>query len=640
MSCRPRLAVLRLTRRPLGSRYASTKKLGRLWTEEPLKSSSKYPLSVELAQDNSTQKAADKLQNSITKDTIHSHRLNLYMRTQIVSPSLCDDVLEYIGHSLEKYRGCDIIDLNPGVGLWSQKLHEFLQPRTHILFESSERFDPYLNPLIDKPGSTYKLFRGNAAVHKDIDELVASGLLPHQKRVRHGDANAQEPNNSLLVTGTLLWDPKLPGIGFDSMVKQLLVQWGAKAWSNEVFHSFGPVRSLFWGANDDLIGCIPRAAGNKTKYSFYMSMLAKNTQVVTAPQTYRSAGRSAGVGREAQYAIRSLAEAMRRGRDNGMMLPVHRRENVHTFAEEIDRLTDGTARLSSQEMHDYLKEKEMAGFSTLGLSTEANIALFHAHEDMKKHPDKYIKKSPPGTKGDGSATREARAWAVKRANAKRVKIIKNEVEIYAQAGEELYDLECQALGMQDGPEKETVLAAIQEKDEKVQFGLESVDILYRTGISSEIDDRISLRDPVQRLEWDHRPYEPLITHPDEVWPQSRVGLIDSTPRPAPPGVDLDWFEWIQDFVHGLLTFPTASVTAALEHLQPGASQLVEEAPSLHDPKKGGRKNLEHLRTRMMTTEMVNELYTAYENWPFKDQDANHTKYFRLRSGHAGPSRVG
>ncbi|KAJ3503224.1 hypothetical protein NM208_g16558 [Fusarium decemcellulare] len=40
-------------------------------------------------------------------------------RLNIVSQDLCDDIINYLGPSLERHRGCDLVDLNPGVGLWS-----------------------------------------------------------------------------------------------------------------------------------------------------------------------------------------------------------------------------------------------------------------------------------------------------------------------------------------------------------------------------------------------------------------------------------------------------------------------------------------------------------------------------------------
>ncbi|KAF1956621.1 S-adenosyl-L-methionine-dependent methyltransferase [Byssothecium circinans] len=631
MSCRPRLINLGLTCRPLGVRYAS-KGFRRSWDNEKLATTPKYPLSTTLA----ANIGRGGIAKSMAADPLYSTRSHTYLRTQIVSPDLCDDVIEYIRPSLEKYKGCDIIDLNPGVGVWSQKLHDFLQPRTHILVEPSEAFDPLLMPLVEKSNSTYKFFRGNVGRHEEVERLIQSGLLPHQQRVSRGDKNAYKLNESLLVTGTLGWEPRLPGLGFDSMMKQLLVHWGAKAWTHDGYHAWGPVRSLFWGSSEEIRTCIPRAASHHTKYSFFMDLLSKNTEVVTGDHVARTAGRAATGGREPQHEIQSIVRAMQRGRKNGKELPAHRRENVHDFAQEIERLTDGTGTMSLIEILDYLREKEMAGVSTVGINTGSSIQMVEAEKDFENNRSKYMEirsRSNSRTNEEKEFyTKEGKRFALQQASTKRAQLRKIELEGLAKLAEEIYDLECWVAGMQDGSGKDSELAKLREKEEDFEHRKAKINLNYLTALASETDDRLILRSPVERLQWDLRPYEPLVMRNDEVWPQNRFSLIDCTPRAPPPDADADWSEWIQDFISGLLSSPTQSVPQSLEKCQPGASALVDKVPSLRDPKKGGRPNLNHMRTRMLTIEMVHELCRAYREWPFKSADANHAQYFRMRMG--------
>ncbi len=56
--------------------------------------------------------------------------------------------------SLERHVGCDLIDIYPGAGLWSRKLHEALQPRSHILMEPDKIYKPFLEPLLSTPNAT------------------------------------------------------------------------------------------------------------------------------------------------------------------------------------------------------------------------------------------------------------------------------------------------------------------------------------------------------------------------------------------------------------------------------------------------------------------------------------------------------
>lgn len=137
-----------------------------------------------------------------------------------------------MGDSLQKHKGCDILDINPGIGLWSQKLHDFLKPRSHILLEPSpEIFKEFLDPLVNAPDSKYKLVSKDTKDLTSYRELVDEGMFPHQTRVNSTDPAAQDVNNTLLITGSFIWDPRLVGMGFDSMAKQLYHHFTSAAWS-------------------------------------------------------------------------------------------------------------------------------------------------------------------------------------------------------------------------------------------------------------------------------------------------------------------------------------------------------------------------------------------------------------------------
>src|ERR1700677_3313119 len=102
--------------------------------------------------------------------------------------------------SLEKHIGCDIIDLNPGPGVWSSALHDFLKPRTHILMEPDHAsYKPLLKPLLDAEGSTYKFIPKSGVIWSSLQEALSPELLPCQKTLDHGDSRLEEPNHTLLL---------------------------------------------------------------------------------------------------------------------------------------------------------------------------------------------------------------------------------------------------------------------------------------------------------------------------------------------------------------------------------------------------------------------------------------------------------
>ncbi|KAJ4348370.1 uncharacterized protein N0V89_009744 [Didymosphaeria variabile] len=530
------------------------------------------------------------------------------------------------------YKGCDLIDLNPGVCLWSQKLHDFLQPRTHVLFEPTpSMWSDYQRPLLDKPGSTYRLFQSDIKDKDAFDGLFRSDILPRQNPVEPQSLEARQPNNNLLVTGSLMWDPKAKGMAYDSLGKQLLVHLTESALTNERYHKYGPVRSLLWMTEEDFKGAVPRSHYMYGKYSFFVNYLAKTVQVVTPRHAPKGPAYST-IGRLPQYEIQSVIRAMQRGQDNGMELPKHRRDCVHEMADEIaqcniERGKAADARLSTVEMFQYLEKRVRDGKSTVGIDYEQDIRTIKALMNLENNPHLRMCENE---KGQLRASAEGRRVTQRKATLKSNRKQRIQAGEVADRLEEIFDWECRILAMKDGPDKEHALQVLETMNENMEAALIDLSSIRRTGAISEANERISLKSPVPRLQWDHRPYEPLVMHEDEVWPMKRACLIDSEPRPFPPGRGANWWSWILDFAYALLQTPNASVKKALDTMQPGASSLCDEVSSLRDPKRGGRLDLDHLKVSMLTNEMITDLHQAYMDWPFRDGSATHSRYFQLK----------
>jgi transcription factor 1 len=608
----------KITGPPTQSRGVAGKRekaLGTHWSTGKLAPSPKHPLSAELY---------TTLRPSI--DEGYGNKGKTYLRTQVVSKGLCDDSLAYIGKSLQKHKGCDILDINPGAGLWSSKLHDMLQPRSHILLESDyAKFKPYLDPLVDQPQSTYKIIEADANRFETLVKLVEDGHFPHQKQASSADGKAQEPNNSLLVTGTLMWDPKLPGLGFDSMAKQLMTVWANRAWTNEAFHAFGPVRMLLWVMDDDLKNIMPKTVFHTGRSSNFMQKSSVLRPIVLPEHEPRKAGRGAP-GRDATYEIESVIAAMKRGADNGMSLPAHRRSNIHDFADDLAVTSNSTGAISAKTCTQYLVEQEFKGKSTVGLLPEGSIATIHADVALGNQytePFKLNTKKKPVTEAE-------RAVGRKRSQALRLEEVKRKRDKLVDQGEDIYKLECKILAMKDGAKKEAELQRLQQLQQDLDAGIMDMAPNYRASVVTDLDDRLALRSSVPRLQWDDRPFEPLVMQSEEVWPANRAALVDIEPRPFPPGQTSDTMEYFQDFTYGLLLDMGSPLPEVLERMQHGGSQLIDSVPILKDPAKGGRLNMKNLRVRMLTIEMIDELCKAYREWPFRAQDADHPKYFRLK----------
>lgn len=264
-----------------------------------------------------------------------------------------DDVINYYGKHLEVHKGCDILDINPGAGLWSQKLHAFLQPRRHVLLEDDPtRYEAFLRPLLDAPGSKYSLVVKDTTRLDSYTSLLDEGAFPEQTRVDPEDVSGQELNTTLLVTGSLAWEPRMPGKGFDSMAKQLYNLFSSAVRTNDLFHAYGRVRTLLWLSADDFKPMLAESSAAFGKNNCLLELTQRMEQIVNAAPVKRSLGKGAS-GREPRYEIESAVRALQRGRENGMVVPPHRQDMIHKVAADIERRTEGTGRYRGTDLHEY-----------------------------------------------------------------------------------------------------------------------------------------------------------------------------------------------------------------------------------------------------------------------------------------------
>lgn len=466
-------------------------------------------------------------------------------------------------------------------------------------------------------------------------ELVNEGHFPHQKQLDHTNDGATTTNDTLLVIGSLAWDPRLPGLAFDSMGKQLYYHFTAAAWYNDLFHAFGPVKTLLWMQHDDFIGNIAQRVSGMQKANAQLEMTHNVQMVVGAERKSRPAGR-ASPGREPQYELESFIRALQAGKASGVgMPPKHRQDYAYDFAKHFEKQSGGSGIIRAAQLHEYLHEQHMNGIVPLGLIPESFIASTELEKELMKTKPNFHRESfeihgkRKGNVESWGADPEISQFGKLRSTVIHVIRNKVKVEVAADIGEELYLLECKALETTNEDEKKAILKKIDGMDEQLDKAVNNIGDNYKHGAASEVDDRIQLRHPPgPRVQWDKRPYEPLAMFEKEVWPKNRMALISTIPKPKPIDADSEWFEWLQDFIYGLYKEPAAPIATALDSMQHGLSDIIKDCPSLRDPKVGGRLLMKHLRVRMLTMEMLKELVAEYRDWPFKAPGSDHNKYFR------------
>ncbi|KAF2815142.1 S-adenosyl-L-methionine-dependent methyltransferase [Mytilinidion resinicola] len=540
-------------------------------------------------------------------------------RTEIVSPELCDDVLSYIGPTLQKHRNCDILDLNPGIGVWSSKIHEYLKPRTHILLEpQAAAYQNYLDPLLDQEGSTYKLVEKHPHYYTTYEELVNEGYFPHQTKYDDDDPRSAEQNNTLLVTGCLTVSPRKYSQRTHSKDRHTLHSLLFNAWDQRLVHAYGKVRILVWTQNIDEAGFLTKSISHKGTDPLVVRKLFNVRQVV-AP---RPGARGIGVSfRDPRYNLQSAARVVQSMRELGLSIPPHRQSVLHKLATEIVDKGIENGDLGNDGAIQFVEEAAHRGMSTEGLLGEQHRDKVFGDIALAKDPSlQYtLKTTKKGIKakltnwGRMHGYNTSHAVGASRNRQNRCKRV--------DMGMEIYRLECELTKTQDEAEKQKLQAKLSSLNEEFKEAVEDLVPSQRAQIPLELDDRLALNSSIPPLDWDRRKFEPLEHRPDEVWPAGKVSLLDFEPNIVPHGEKLpgDFMDYVK-FLKGLQTRYKNSVLQALEIVDPGASELVKSVPELFDPTKGGRLDLNNLRARLLTVEMVDALYKAYMEWPFRSSD--------------------
>ena len=184
--------------------------------------------------------------------------------------------------------------------------------------------------------------------------------------------------------------------------------------------------------------------------------------------------------------------------------------------------------------------------------------------------------------------------------------------------EQAYDLEL-ALSQDN-------LSAIQQEEirtklDGIQENIIRFELKMNRGrlslLHSRLDDRVAFKMKPPLLQWDCRNVEPLVVSEDEFSPKRKMSLIDITPKVTEGKVKPGSRDPKLLVIRSLFTTPADSILRALDNTAPGASEaLLTKLPTLHDPKKGGRRNPHRLRVRMLSPESLEEIATVVVRWPF------------------------
>ena len=407
----------------------------------------------------------------------------------------------------------------------------------------------------------------------------------------------EKPNNLTLIVGNVAnW--KISGSGGGKKTNYAALK--AFDYARSVRHSVrstgsGPPRMLVWMTDADKLSILPRTVDNRGRLASLLEAYCHAEEVVGSNIRHKTARREDAL--DARSSIRVAARMKRKG----ISTPKGRTSNMDNDVIDLSN--------TSREWHQELRELE-DGFKAQRLSQFVElppgplVARRSSHNDPRTLTPEYLRMRllQRVLKGQNKEIKKVQELVQKRAEIDRLE--------FASATSERNDEDKQITKFEEIDARIQELKKLEEMLSKKE--------LYRFWFLD--DDRRAFEMDPPLLMWDRRNAEPLLAKGEDFHQPNELALLDFQTKDLgkmqSTTTDQDLY---YDMIASAILSPRGPTTVKyLDNVGPGAYQaLVNEAPSLHDPRKGGRRDVESVRARTITSEMIRELASAWEKWPFK-----------------------
>ncbi|PHH62045.1 hypothetical protein CDD81_7601 [Ophiocordyceps australis] len=506
-------------------------------------------------------------------------------RVNIVSQELCDDVIKYIGPSLERHHGCDLVDLNPGAGLWSRTLHKFLQPRRHIMMDiDGEAYTPFLKDLLVKDNVTMVYRSG--IIWKDLIDTLRENL-PHLEAQRRETGHGAVPqrNDTLLMTGNLAMFPKRPFLGFDNISVMVLHQLVASIRTSHLFQRYGLVRMLLWTNDVDKRRLLPRTVIRRRRTAFDGEISCEWVHEVAGLDSVNEMRTAL---RDEWINIESACSTVARMQKRNIVMPSHRR---------------------SHSYKNVMAQQDLIGKKLAGSHAPKLLRPYKAEFEQLR-AQAGLQRGKEALPSDANS-QDKRAENLR----KRASFEEREAQVYLSLLQRLEQIGQMAT---DAPRDFLHFNGEWNAD---------IDSLSKNRLAEFYllrDNYRLFRQKQSVLMWDRRLMEPLSVNETEFFPNAPLTLLDIQPkamrpifRDMGPGTtrsgdmgDLILRYWLSN--------PVLPVRHAMNNIWAGFGDLLGNCSSIFDPNQGGSPVTRHgaLAVRTINERQWADLLQSFTTWSF------------------------
>lgn len=485
--------------------------------------------------------------------------------------------------------------------MFSSKLHEYLKPRSHILIEPIHDFhEPFLQPLVDAPNSRYHL---RDWLYRDAVELstyIKDDLLPEFGETPDS-AQSNAPNHSILLLVNMARGRALRRENAGKLNSHYRVLSFMNALRSGLgLHSRGPIRMLLWLDDNEKNALIPQTVTTRKKISLQLETYCHVEEIV-------GGGSRGKQRRETALDVQSGIEVAKRMRDRGIAIPIHRQDEMQREVAQLMVSTEDHAQAPPTLGRDWQKE-------LLKLQRAFDAGEF----------SQYVE-GPPGPhevrqhKKKTSLTPEFRRFRQLRSNVQLDKRKQTVLDSLLQQEAEIDSIQTEILhsnlNQVEREEKEKEQDRIGD-ELKTTLDLKEPSFVAKFAFIG--DDRRALAMNPPLLMWDRREAEPLLALDGDFHGRHKLALLDFRPLAPNPWPMTEEQTLLYDYLSIHLFYSGIQSLKTLGQLAPGAFEaLAPKVPELRDPLNGGRYNIEELRARNLTPELLWKVTLAWAKWPFR-----------------------
>ncbi|KAK0713743.1 hypothetical protein B0T26DRAFT_718232 [Lasiosphaeria miniovina] len=523
-------------------------------------------------------------------------------RVNVTDGELCDAIIDQNRESLLRHQGCDLVDMFPGCGVWSRKLTDLLQPRSHIMLEpDADLYKPFLEPLLARPNT--QLLPKSGILWHELDGILTPEFLPNQVKTDQRSPNGVPRNDTLLVTANFSWHPKKRFASFSSVAQLLFYQFICSIRPGSLFQKYGQVRMLIWIMDSEKRPYVPQNMQSRQKASIESEMLTEwvhelagldvpDPKKVDLSQegvpVKRSASDSTWFVRDESIELDSAQKVVARMRERGIVTPPGRETRL---AQKVRARAD--------------EPPAVAGEGPI----EITRAFYYEYEKMRAlFEEGEIQRGSP----------QHKRMLVLGSN---VRVHQGQLEVFTAFIKE-YDeiIALYVAAAAESPDSAAKLAEAKRKDAEWNEKLSRMPSDMRNQVILCRDNLHVYRQNPPLLAWDRREIEPLVVKPTDFFPNVPLSLLDVQPKAISPHLRGRDGDVLDQLMKGLYYHSTLTIDKALNTLAPGAADgVLPNCPSIYDPSKSGVPvgGMGTLAVRSLNERQILEVLDGWLKWDFR-----------------------